>query len=103
MFCSHIRQTTVAQSSCTYFEFGMQVVPHPVVTSAESEDYLLTYRQLKISIFGIKFWMESFPLFKVVAFGYHFCIFIADLLICLWQSHSVLCQPISFFVTRMLQ
>jgi hypothetical protein len=51
----------LAQASCAYFEFGMQVIPHFVVTGAEWENYyLLTSRQLKISILGGEFWMQSF-------------------------------------------
>jgi hypothetical protein len=77
------------------------MMPHYVVTSAESEDdYLLTYRQLEISIFGVEFWMESFPLFKAVSFGYHFGCFIADLVIRLRQSPALFCQLVGLPATH---
>jgi hypothetical protein len=42
------------------------MMPQLIVAGAESEDdYLFTFRRMKISICGIEFWMESLPLLKI--------------------------------------
>jgi hypothetical protein len=62
--------------------------------------YLLTSRQLKISILGVNILMECIPLFVVVAFGYHFSFFITGLVIHQRQSLSVFSQPVGLLIAH---